>query len=69
MKHILLIATIILLGTGFINQTDVPVRWTLYAGNPVFSPEPGSWDEGTISDPMVVMFKDTFRMYYECRSQ
>jgi beta-1,2-mannobiose phosphorylase / 1,2-beta-oligomannan phosphorylase len=65
MKRIFLLIYILLLAAGCNDRTDIPVNWKLYVNNPVFTSRPGSWDEGTVSAPMVVMFKDTLRMWFE----
>ena len=65
MKQIFIFISTILLIAGCSNKMDDQVKWTQYDNNPVFTTKPGSWDEGTISAPMVVMFKDTLRMWYE----
>lgn len=65
MKQIIAFISVILLVIGCNDRTGVPERWVQYTNNPVFVPEQGTWDEGTVSAPMVVMFRDTLRMWYE----
>jgi predicted GH43/DUF377 family glycosyl hydrolase len=41
-------------------------NWTLYNSSPVFSNSEGDdWDRAMVAAPMVVMVKDTLRMWYE----
>ncbi len=65
MKQIFTFISVILIITSCYNNSNAQIKWTLYASNPVLPPNPYSWDSATISAPMVVMFKDTLRMWYE----
>jgi predicted GH43/DUF377 family glycosyl hydrolase len=47
---------------GAVIDTLARTQWEQYSGNPIL--KPSGWNKGMIYAPMVIMFKDTLRMWY-----
>jgi hypothetical protein len=40
------------------------ISWTKYAGNPVLTPDPGTWDEGSVEAGRVMRENGQYKMWY-----
>jgi len=65
MKKLLIFFAVIIItaifSTAIFGQDN---GWDQYSGNPIINPDTSGWNQGMVSAPMVIMFKDTLRMWY-----
>ena len=47
-----------------VNDTLLRTQWDQYSDNPLLTSDPSGWNKGLLYSPMVIMFKDTLRMWY-----
>lgn len=52
---------------GFAWSVD-GIDWTRHPGNPVLSPDPGTWDQGSVEAPTVIREGGQYKMWYMGRS-
>jgi hypothetical protein len=53
---------------GYATSTD-GITWAKHSGNPVFTPQEGSWDAHSVSDPTVINEGGLYRMWYTGTTQ
>lgn len=49
--------------TGLAYSTD-KINWTKYSGNPIFTPDSGTWDEGSTEGTSVIRENGQYKMWY-----
>ena len=49
--------------TGLAYSTD-KINWTKYSGNPILTPDSGTWDEGTTEGASVIRENGQYKMWY-----
>ena len=66
MKSLSILFTTLIFTATFVTAIiGQDIGWDQYSGNPIIKSDTSGWNRGMISNPTVIMFKDTLRMWYE----